>query len=124
MWLTFFGIVMLSSDEQPENASAGMTVTSAGIFTLLSAAQPENTFSPSVLRPSGSVISASAAQPEKVNASSFAMLLGSVMRFKAAQFSNALLPIAVTESGMTRLSSFEQSLNAPPAMATVPLGTV
>ena len=46
------------------------------------------------------------------------------MRFNAAQFSNALLPIAVTESGMTRLSSFEQSLNAPPAMATVPFGTV
>lgn len=87
----------------------------------MSAAQPENTFSPSALRPSGSVISARDAQPEKVNASSIAMLLGSVMRFNAAQFSNALLPIAVTESGMTRLSSFEQSLNAPPAMATVPL---
>ena len=117
MWLTLFGMVMLSSDEQPENASAG-------IFTLLSAAQPENTFSPSALRPSGSAISASAAQPEKHEASSFVMFFGSVMRFKAAQFSNALLPIDITESGMTRLSSFEQSLNAPPAMATVPLGTV
>ena len=104
MWLTLFGMVMLSSDEQPENASVGMTVTSAGIFTLLSAAQPENTFSH--------------------EASSFVMFFGSVMRFKAAQFSNALLPIDITESGMTRLSSFEQSLNAPPAMATVPLGTV
>ena len=78
MYVTPLGMLMLVSDEQPENAMSPMLVTPSGITILVSDEQPENAMSPMLVTPSGITILVSDEQPE-----------------------NALLPMLVTSLGIT-----------------------